>query len=77
MNKALLNFRRKKMEISDWYTSLRKFNQKWMTYLMINIIQIKNTQHTNLERIFATFSLLWMSDHLKVNFNFGNPCNTQ
>ena len=76
MNKALLNFRRKKMEISDWYTSLRKFNQKWMTYLMINIIQIKNTQHTNLERIFATFNLLWMSDHIKVNFNFGNPCNT-
>lgn len=75
MNTALLKFRRKKMEISDCYTSLRKFNQKWMTYMMINIMQIKNIQHTNLERIFATFDLLWMSDLLKVNFNFGNPCN--
>ena len=75
MNTALLKFRRKKMEISDCYTSLRKFNQKWMTHMMINIMQIKNIQHTNLERIFATFDLLWMSDLLKVNFNFGNPCN--
>ena len=75
MNTALLKFRRKKMEISDCYTSLRKFNQKWMTYMIINIMQIKNTQHTNLERIFTTFNLLWMSDLLKVNFNFGNPCN--